>query len=393
MARQRPPPPAAYPWLVYGNGFRDQSFHTISHPPSNQYYKDLHNISCVRSVPELCNKVVWNSCHGWLILSDDDNGDGQFSLFNPVTLECILLPPSNYNLDPQTTIDTCTLSSPPTDPSCMLFIFYRGLRRSRILICRIENKHWIEKRYDEEIEAIHERPISNKDSLHLPVFCNGKLYASTRTYSQIVSIDMVEQDPINLVLKPLGIGLPWNYEYPSTRLIPCLVESDGDIYFINLICGGRSSTDGFRVEIFKLDLTSVIWERMESVKDRVFFLCSKYAISCPTDQVGGTCVYFTLFRNKSLYAYNIEDDSVSVFLPCPYLCFPWKSPIWVMPDLRLTNDDRGKAVHIDGKKRAKPRRRRRRRRRQRKEVVEKGEDEKILEANEGLNLLDLPSDI
>ncbi|KAH7860317.1 hypothetical protein Vadar_012034 [Vaccinium darrowii] len=194
--RQCPPPPAAYPWLLFyhGRGFRNQTFHTITHPASSQ--NNSGSSSSVRSVPELRNKTVWNSCHGWLILSDND--EDQFSLFNPVTLECILLPPYD-KLNPKTDINACALSSPPTDPSCTLFLFDSGL--CRILFCRLQSKRWSEKRYVKEIDAVNKRK-SDTDCLELPVFCKGKLYASTRR--QLVSIDTVEQDTSNLVIKPFG---------------------------------------------------------------------------------------------------------------------------------------------------------------------------------------------
>lgn len=335
--RQCPPPPAAYPWLVFshGRGFKDQTFHTIPHPPPSGQNKNKNNnnSSTVRSVPELRNKFVWNSCHGWLILSNNDDED-QFSLFNPVTLESVLLPPNK--LDPKTAILGCTLTFPPSNPNCTLFVFDRGLRR--ILFCRLENKKWIAKSYAKEIDTKSGRK-HDTDFLHLPVCCKGKLYASISNKSQLVSIDTVEQDSSHhLVIKRLGAELPSDYEQISPCVRTYLVESNGEIYCIIAMYGATRFTDVNGIEIFKLDLTRLIWERVESLKDGVFFMCNKYAVSCPaicTDQVGeGTCVYFTQVKDKSLYAYNIADDSISVSLPCPSLPTPWKSPIWVMSDLR-----------------------------------------------------------
>ncbi|KAI8552815.1 hypothetical protein RHMOL_Rhmol06G0297400 [Rhododendron molle] len=387
--RQCPPPPAAYPWLVFshGKGFKDQTFHTIPHPPAKT---KNNNGSSVRSVPELRNKFVWNSCHGWLILSNNDDED-QFSLFNPVTLESVLLPPNK--LDPETAILGCTLTFPPSNPNCTLFVFDRGLRR--ILFCRLENKKWIAKSYAKEIDTKSGRK-HDTDFLHLPVCCKGKLYASIRNKSQLVSIDTVEQDTSHLVIKRLGAKLPSDYEQISPRVGNYLVESNGEIYCIIAMYGARRFTDVNGMEIFKLDLTRLIWERVESLKDRVFFVCNQYAVSCPaisTDQVGeATCVYFSLVEDKSLYAYNIEDDSISVSLPCPSLPTPWKSPVWVMPDLRLTNEDSRKDVHISEEEEEQKKEEERGSGEERKEVVGKEVDVKI-EAKERLNLLDLPLEI
>ncbi|KAI8552814.1 hypothetical protein RHMOL_Rhmol06G0297300 [Rhododendron molle] len=285
--RQCPPPPAAYPWLVFshGRGFKNQTFHTTPHPPPSGQNKNNNSSSSVRSVPELRNKFVWNSCHGWLILSNNDDDD-QFSLFNPVTLESVLLPPNK--LDPETAILGCTLTFPPSNPNCTLFVFDRGLRR--ILFCRLENKKWIAKSYAKEIDTKSGRK-HDTDCLHLPVCCK---------------------------------------------------------------------------------------------------------VSCPaisTDQVGeATCVYFSLVEDKSLYAYNIEDDSISVSLPCPSLPTPWKSPIWVMPDLRLTNEDSRKDVHMSEEEEEEEQKKEEEERGSGEEVVGKEDDVKK-EAKERLNLLDLPLEI
>lgn len=329
--RHSPPPPRGpYPWLVFdhGRGLRNQTFYTISHSPSNQ---SNNNNSSVRSVPELRNNNVYNSCHGWLILSNEDD---QFSLFNPVTLESILLPPHD-KLDPKTHINACALSSPPADPSCALFLFDSGLRR--ILCCRLENQVWFEKSYGKVIEAVAESSARRKNYLHSPVSCNGKLYATTYYGGQLVSIDTTEQSTSDLFIRPLGTSLPSDYEPLSQWAQLVLVESGGELFTIVTMGAGRLLRQVVGIQIFKLDWTSVTWERGDNAKGRAFFLCNRYAISCPAtdpDQVRGNCVYFPGYNDRDLCMYDIADGSISLLLPCLNLSTPWTSPFWVMPDLR-----------------------------------------------------------
>lgn len=329
--RHSPPPPRGpYPWLVFdhGRGLRNQTFYTISHSPSNQ---SNNNNSSVRSVPELRNNNVYNSCHGWLILSNEDD---QFSLFNPVTLESILLPPHD-KLDPKTHINACALSSPPADPSCALFLFDSGLRR--ILCCRLENQVWFEKSYGKVIEAVAESSARRKNYLHSPVSCNGKLYATTSYGGQLVSIDTTEQSTSDLFIRPLGTSLPSDYEPLSQWAQLVLVESGGELFTIVTMGAGRLLRQVVGIQIFKLDWTSVTWERGDNAKGRAFFLCNRYAISCPAtdpDQVRGNCVYFPGYNDRDLCMYDIADGSISLLLPCLNLSTPWTSPFWVMPDLR-----------------------------------------------------------
>ncbi|PSR85335.1 F-box/kelch-repeat protein [Actinidia chinensis var. chinensis] len=377
--RHRPPPSeASSPWLVFyhGRGLRNQSFYSVS-KPNNTY---------VRSIPELRKKCVWNCCYGWLILSNYK--DDQFSLWNPATLESIVLPLLKINSE--TCINGALLTSPPSEPNCSLLIFDKGLRR--ILFCRLQNQHWIEKSYRKEMEAMGG---GSSDFLTHPVSCNGKLYASTFSFSQLVSIEQNN----SLVIRSRGSSKPTPAEYLSPHQRRDLVESCGDLFAIITIDGGIIHEDAIGIEIFKLDFSSMIWERVESVRDRVFFLCNNYALSCPTEisseQINGNCVYFTRWEDKSLYSYNMDDGSISASLPCPNIPTPWRSPIWVMPDFRLTKSFR-EAMHTStrekqeeeeeeddegsGKK---------------KEVVQRAENIEKLEkwGAKGLHLLDLPSDL
>uniref|UniRef100_A0A2N9HT55 KIB1-4 beta-propeller domain-containing protein n=1 Tax=Fagus sylvatica TaxID=28930 RepID=A0A2N9HT55_FAGSY len=101
--------PKSYPWLVICDGKHEerQTFFDIS---TNRYH--------IQSIPEMCNKLIYASSHGWLVLVEYKLQDCCCCLWNPISLEKIQLPQLesiDYN--------ACTLSSSPSDPECHILFF------------------------------------------------------------------------------------------------------------------------------------------------------------------------------------------------------------------------------------------------------------------------------
>ncbi|XP_022734309.1 F-box protein At3g56470-like [Durio zibethinus] len=117
-----------------------------------------------------------------------------------------------------------------------------------------------------------------------------------------------------------------------------MVESCGEVFVIYLVHGGKLFVEVTGVEVFKLDFSLMEWIKVECAKDRAFFVDEKAAYSCPAlkPETEGNRIFFTLSDDKSLYSIDIEENSVSVSLPCTDLKPPWSTPIWVMPDLSLS---------------------------------------------------------
>ncbi|OMO83699.1 Galactose oxidase/kelch, beta-propeller [Corchorus capsularis] len=77
---------------------------------------------------------------------------------------------------------------------------------------------------------------------------------------------------------------------------------------------GRPLEEVTGVEVFKLNLVLGEWTKESGLV--------------------GNCIYFTVGGgDQSLYSFNMEDNSVSMFLPHPNLKAPWRSPRWIMPEL------------------------------------------------------------
>lgn len=168
-------------WLFYshGKGNKDQTFCTI--PKSNNPKKTYQYH---RRIRKSRNKEYLASCFGWCVCSYTSNRRRLF-LWNPVTLEKITLPPLNPWFFGSCSCGYCLLSSPPTEPDCMLMLFAKN--RPMILYCWIDDndEEWTEVNYNAELNWSLQNVYKTNENrpreclLICPVWCNGYLYAMT----------------------------------------------------------------------------------------------------------------------------------------------------------------------------------------------------------------------
>ncbi|KAI3456909.1 hypothetical protein Pfo_013572 [Paulownia fortunei] len=296
-------------------------------------------------VPAALHEQTVLSCSfGWLVLFDDDDSE-LFSLCNFSTFDTIPLPALELSQD--STIDSCILSSSPNSPDCKVLLLFEEVQS--IIYCRLGDEEWSEIRYGEQLKPLDPR---NTDHIHSidgtlffcePVSCGGKIYAKlivrepcgSVCYRQLWSIEIVEE-PVGLVLSRLDNTPEFNHEH-SSRVTQYVVESDGELFCVRFGWGGIELRDILVVEVCKLSWDTMVWERVESLKDRSFFSCPDYCSSVPTPGFG--CIFFTMCEDQSVYSYNMEDESVMVSLPCPDLPTPWLYPVLMMPEVLIRPED------------------------------------------------------
>ncbi|KAF9621669.1 hypothetical protein IFM89_025964 [Coptis chinensis] len=138
--------------------------------------------------------------------------------------------------------------------------------------------------------------------------------------------------------------------YPGTMIYrPYMVESCEEIYYVVIHHLGINNLKAIgHVEIFKMDFAKEVWVKVESLDGRNFILSDKGCMSFSATKSGteGNIIYFTLYEdNGCLYAFGVEDGSLSVYLPCPNLKTPFFSPFWLMlsDSNRLVQVLKGKA--------------------------------------------------
>ncbi|KAG8372272.1 hypothetical protein BUALT_Bualt12G0049100 [Buddleja alternifolia] len=291
------PPPGPSPWMVYyhGKSYEDQTFCcNISGPQPVKTYR--------KKIPALHDKKILSCSHGWLVMYDYKNS--RMCLSNSSTFETIYLP-SLSCLNFSSLFDHgYILSSSPNNPDCKVLVFLKN--KPSIMSCGVRDEEWSEIGYREQLKAVDPRKEGvNPKVLFLgeqfmtieevategilffcnPVICGGKIYANLTvgeviTYPELWSIEIVEKPVLSVVLSKINSIPSWNHNTHSCCVKQYVVESEGELFSLMF----RWRTDGIR-------------------------------------------------RDPSLYTYDIEDESVLVELPRRSLPTPWRSPIWIMPEV------------------------------------------------------------
>ncbi|KAF8376665.1 hypothetical protein HHK36_031667 [Tetracentron sinense] len=306
--RLLPPPFRRTPWLVFAHGKRMKYQIFCSITDQKMY---------IRSIPEMRRKFCWASCYGWLVMCDLNMTD--LFLWNPVSLEKIQLPPL---LSLKSIQYNCTLSSPPSDPNCRVFFF--GEFDPLVFYCRPGDDKWTEEKC----------VVGENDSICVAISCNDKLYGSTYPRSRLVEISTVGDC---LSTRVLEVEEP-DFIPERPHLSRHMLESCGELFLVRIFY--LLTSDVYEVgsiQVFRMDFSRMVWVKVDNLEDRVFFLCRKSPFSCSATELGlkRGSIYFNTGDGKLVYVFNVEDDSLSVSLPCSNLPTAYYFPTWVLPDLSL----------------------------------------------------------
>ncbi|KAF5823572.1 hypothetical protein HanRHA438_Chr01g0040661 [Helianthus annuus] len=313
-----PPMSAKYPWFIAQNPQSDyQIFYTINNP-------EYHYL---RRINELHGRQIRACFHGWMILTDHP-GKVVWSLWNPLTSKLIRLPPLFHK---QRDSHECCLSSPPYQTASVFLL--TSIKIPTIVFYRLELKRqrlkWTEMSYAKQLKR-----ITGVDCcLRCLTCCNGKVYAMTSAPdcigTHVIHVDIMatgKSKEVVISLLPL-VKVPPLFNlylrcpsYNSFRAIKSFLKGSSTELFYIVVCFKDETRIG-DVYLFKLDMTSVIWEEMVDLKDAIIFMelasdhCYCY-MSIVDSKIGG---YIHILGNmgKVIYSFYVKDRTLSLsYMPC-----------------------------------------------------------------------------
>ncbi|GJT74206.1 hypothetical protein Tco_1040931 [Tanacetum coccineum] len=315
---QWPPLSAKYFWLV-GPNLEPQKDVTIH----DQFLHDR------RRIPELLGRRIRGWFHGWVILSSHPESD-RWTLWNPVTSKTIRLPRLVLKSEDYEFIAQGCLSSSPDDPSSVLLL--TRIDEPIIHFCQLERKQkrikWMKMSLAKQLRGL---TGDNDATLHCLVCCNGKLYALTHSYKTeyVMHVDIMVKDGklvINLLRFVDIPSLTFNNGISSWEVF--LKGGCRELFYILV---GFDSEEKKRlgvVYLFRLDMTSMVWEEVEDLKDAILFVdlaydCSVFYRPTIASEAGGY-LHIIGKMGKVMYSYNAKDKTISVssmpsFLPTSHL--------------------------------------------------------------------------
>ncbi|CAI0551410.1 unnamed protein product [Linum tenue] len=327
------------PWLVYLHGGEKPNVTKLYSLPQRRH--NVINIPGLRSTHK-----IDTSSHGWLVITvvgDDDCEDDY--LLNPVTMEKIQLPKWP---GPDLAYAFCTLSSPPHDRSCVV-MYILDTDQKVFLYCKPGDESWTRQ----EVQAPCNCPAVgyNFDAI---TSINNEIYGLTICCQSLVKFqfgrDHNDHDRCNLRLLDLNVRKPnQTHHFIRTCATICysMVQcSPTELIVVEVHYGdeflvGDSTTDVgcMGIELYKVNLRDQVCGRMESLPgDSAIFLGASdhtavyYKIprdDLDSGRVRGNTIYFTERNDKYLYAYDVQERSVSVSLPCPDVKCDYGGPYWI----------------------------------------------------------------
>nr|CAB3483122.1 unnamed protein product [Digitaria exilis] len=129
-----------------------------------------------------------------------------------------------------------------------------------------------------------------------------------------------------------------------------LVVSHGDLFDVLIKYRGRPYDGSFiMMAVRRLDLSDLVWRRVESIgSDRVFLLSGDYGFSCSaaSAQLQGNCVYlvWSSCDCERLYRFCLDDMTKSFHQILPKPTAPSCRTYWVVPNDIQASEFKGQAL-------------------------------------------------
>ncbi|KAH9611429.1 hypothetical protein KSS87_009828, partial [Heliosperma pusillum] len=122
--------------------------------PENQTFCLMNNKSYTKTIVELHGKSILASNQGWLILQERVN-PSKYSLWNPITRQCLLLPELLDPPEEEKQPCTCIFTSPPDgNTPCVVLLFFERL----VFLCwpttRKEDCKWVKQSLEHDGKSV-----------------------------------------------------------------------------------------------------------------------------------------------------------------------------------------------------------------------------------------------
>ncbi|CAK8533971.1 unnamed protein product [Lathyrus sativus] len=210
-----------------------------------------------------------------------------------------------------------------------------------------------------------------------PVYCNGHVYAEMSILSGCIVLVIQKLQPnsftINCTPDIMIKHLPNNFEQLIiSRLIACnnvlfqhLQDNFEQLIISRLIACNNVlfqiqvfKEEGWvtAVYVFKFDCSQQVWEKVESLKDKVFFISSldsTFACQAINPETEGGRIYIALQNYNFVFIYNIQDNSIVISQAFSNLSNKRSYSRWVMPHTGMADtfkEEIGKFHQIKEKK-------------------------------------------
>lgn len=256
------------------------------------------------------NYECWATTQGWIFTVSPDNKCSLFDLFSEKTIN---LPSVELNdqlkRDHYEVVLTKMNKIMLVNHTRKSIHFYDG---------NSKEEKWLTYNYGDE---------GDEKDLLIIGSCNGQFYGASDAH--FLKINHVPKPKIT-TMEPLNIE-----KLGCCCMSRYMVEARKDLY---IVCKYFSSANPRIVsdfDVWKRDNSSkAAWKKVDDIGDLVFFLSQKSTgTAWPAKEIEskGNLIYYVEHQDKRLHCYDIEEGTVTVDLPVPYLKSQLCYPTWIFP--------------------------------------------------------------
>ena len=296
MLSYPPTDPQSYPWLVICDG-KDKERQTFFSISKNYFY--------TRTIPEMRNKLIYTSTNGWLVLKDLDSNN--LCLLNPTSKEMMQLP----RLVDITDDDICILTATPDDPNHQFHVVFIHSKTCTFYFCQLGDEIFYKQTFEE----------NGSERICSATFLGGKIhlliYFGVPAGNLLYTAEFVGREIYftKLAVEDIDKSLPITRFCFRTYLI----ESCGELLFVKQMSFGSYERKVHSFIVLRMDFSKKAWVQVKNIGERAIFISDRSNISCfvPENGVKRNSIYFTIISSRFLYVFDLEDDTITKFLPCP----------------------------------------------------------------------------
>lgn len=296
MLSYPPTDPQSYPWLVICDG-KDKERQTFFSISKNYFY--------TRTIPEMRNKLIYTSTNGWLVLRDLDSNN--LCLLNPTSKEMMQLP----RLVDITDDDICIVTATPDDPNHQFQVVFIHPKTCTFYFCQLGGEKFYKQTFEENGPRWICSATFHGGKIHLLIYfgvpAGDLLYTAEFVGGEIYFTKLAVED-IDKSLRTTEFGFR-----------TYLIESCGELLFVKQMSFGSYGRKVHSFLIFRMDFSKKAWVQVKKIGERAIFISDRSNISCfvPENGVKRNSIYFTITSSRFLYVFDLEDDTITKFLPCP----------------------------------------------------------------------------
>ncbi|KAL6655943.1 hypothetical protein ACP70R_006769 [Stipagrostis hirtigluma subsp. patula] len=269
-------------------------------------------LQLAKGFDHLVDDVNWITPQGWVLTLDPDTRDA--SLRDPFTSRRVPLPPDRENLLSSSEDTKCVLSTHrPADPGCVVLVVH--LTDPVLCYCRPGDRRWLRHEYRPELLIFQARGDIIKSMASLTA-AGGRFYTDMFGDGKLVTLAFSPGPELSI--SDLAL---WPFPAGCCFAQSCVVESCGDLFWVQFCYTGLSDRRVLCVEVHKLDWSKSALVKVAEIGDnRVFFARrGQFGASMAADELGlkPNCIYYSDSDDKGLYIYDMEQGTTKLCNPGP----------------------------------------------------------------------------